>query len=340
MVQDRYGEDGGGIGGDPSGGTGTAERVRIPNEATYSPVSLLDVMAAAPLASRFLLGATLPGRVIQMAAMGVYARSVIQDWSARRGVTRIDFKAEFGADVDQLEPQPHTSREMEVRRLARLLNEGYTEERPARPELARQVNEVLTGFIAGVTGQVVETSDEIRNISLAGLVFPFAQGTCDVLSGDVAIFRDTGIFEPHIIAHEFVHRKGYLKELHAQVLAYMALRTSGDPVLVQAARAERFYRQLRVLSRDEGGEDDLDTFDGLLDDVGLRDELLEAFVALRPSPGLYRSVVGDGMKKLYDLRMKATGQNGLTDYDQGFTDFLHTFRFSETARQDPELAAA
>lgn len=326
--------------GEGSGGGDRAERVRIPNEATYSPVSLLDVMAAAPLASRFLLGATLPGRVIQVAAMGVYARSVLQDWSARRGMARIDFKAEFGADVDQLEAQPHTSREMEVRRLAQLLNEGYTAERLPRAERARQVNEVLTGFIADITGQVVETSDEIRNLSLAGLVFPFAQGTCDVLSGDIAIFRDTGIFEPHIIAHEFVHRKGYLKELHAQVLAYMALRGSGDPALVQAARAERFYRQLRVLSRDGAGEDDVDAFDALLESTGLRDELLEAFVALRPTAGLYRSVVGEGMKKLYDLRMKATGQNGLTDYDEGFTDFLHTFRFSDTARQDPALAAA
>ncbi|HSG48994.1 MAG TPA: hypothetical protein VLA43_14330, partial [Longimicrobiales bacterium] len=54
--------------------------LRIPNDATYAPVSLLDVMAVAPLASRILLGATVPGRVIQLAAMGLYARSVVKDW--------------------------------------------------------------------------------------------------------------------------------------------------------------------------------------------------------------------------------------------------------------------
>ena len=74
---------------------------------------------------------------------------------------------------------------------------------------------------------------------LARLVFPFAMGVCDVISGDVAIFRDTGIFDAHILAHEFTHRKGYWKELHAQVLSYLALVHSGDPLLVQAGLAER-----------------------------------------------------------------------------------------------------
>ena len=37
------------------------DELHIPNEATYSPVSLLDLMAVAPIASRLLLGATVPG---------------------------------------------------------------------------------------------------------------------------------------------------------------------------------------------------------------------------------------------------------------------------------------
>jgi hypothetical protein len=310
------------------------EELRIPNEATYAPVSLLDVMAVAPLASRLLLGATVPGRVIQLAAMGMYARSVVKDWSVRQEMKRIDFKEEFGADVDLLEEQPRTSREMEIRRLGTLLNESFTDERLPRKELARSVNQVLTDFIASITGQRVETSHEVRDLSLAGLVFPFAQGTCDVLSGDVAIFRDTGVFEPHIITHEFVHRKGYLKELHAQALAYMALRNSEDPLLVQSARAERLHRQLRVVA----GEDP-EAYLSMLEHADLRDELHEAFEALSPHPGLYQSLVGRGMKELYDMRMKLTGQNGLSDYDRGFTNFLHTFRFSEGARQPAELAA-
>ena len=266
--------------------------------------------------------------------MGLYARSVVRDWSARQEMRRIDFLLEFGADVDVLEEQPRTSREMEARRLTSLLNDHHTQERLPRKELARRVNAVLTDYLAGITGQRVETSDEIRDVALAGLVFPFAQGTCDILSGDVAIFRDTGIFEPHVICHEFVHRKGYLKELHAQALAYLALRNSGHPVLVQAARAERLYRQLRVLSGEDGAH-----YLERVAEVGLREELRDAFEALRPDPGGYRSVVGQGMRKLYDARMKVTGQNGISDYDRGFTNFLHTFRFAAHARQPRETAA-
>ena len=45
------------------------------------------------------------------------------------------------------------------------------------------------------------------------------------------------------------------------------------------------------------------------------------------------------MKALYEERMKLTGQNGISDYDRGFTDFLHTFEHSATARQPVPAAA-
>ena len=309
------------------------ERIHIPGDATYSPVALTDLLVAAPLASRLLLGATLPGRVLQAAALGYYAGSSIKDWLARGGVRRIDFAREFGADVFQLEEMPDEARQEEVKLLGQQLNDHYDPTRVPRHELAPEVNRHLTRYIAGITGQEVETSSEVRSFSLALLVFPFAYGTCDVISGDVAIFRDTGIFEPHIVAHEFCHRKGYLKELHAQVLAYLALRTSGDPLLVQAARAERLHRQLRALTGDDPVR-----FNELVGSARLRQELEQAFHALRPVPGAYESAVGRVMKRLYDERMKLTGQNGLSDYDVGFTNFLYTFGRSAQARQPGALA--
>jgi hypothetical protein len=310
------------------------ERINIPGDATYSPIALTDILIAAPLASRLLLGATLPGRMLQAAAFGYYAGSSIKDWLARSGVRRIDFLAEYGADVFDLEPMSEGERAVEVRRLAEALNDDYDPSRVDRTELAVEVNRHLTAYIASVTGQVVETSSEIRSFSLAMLVFPFAYGACDVISGDVAIFKDTGIFEPHIIAHEFSHRKGYLKELHAQALSYMALRTSGEPVLVQSARAERLHRQLRAMAGEDPGR-----FNELVDGVDLRPELQDSFHALRPVPGVYESAVGRVMKRVYDERMKLTGQNGLSDYDVGFTNFLHTFSRSPHARQPAEHAS-
>src|SRR5690606_25444372 len=275
---------------------------------------------AAPLLSRVLLGATLPGKVVQVAALGTYAVSALQDWADRRGIRRVDFLREFGADVRHLQPMEEAQREEEVRVLAARLNRDYVAASVPRAELAARVDEHLTRYIAGITGQRVETSREVRSFGLVQLVFPFALGACDFLSGDIAIFRDTGVFESHVIAHEFCHRKGYYKELYAQALSYLALASSGDPVLVQSAPCGALHRQIRVLA-----EEDETRFAEVAEGSGLRRELLDELLKLRPRPGVLARPVSAAMRALYDERMKLTGQNGLSDYDRGFTDFLHSF---------------
>ncbi|MGD8730070.1 MAG: DUF3810 family protein, partial [Gemmatimonadota bacterium] len=221
----------------------------------------------------------------------------------------------------------------EVRQLASRLDRDFTTERIPRTRLAVEANRELTEYIAGITGQRVHTSSELRDFTLARLVFPFAMGVCDVVSGDVALFKDTGIFEPHVICHEFVHRKGYWKELHAQVLSYLALMASGDPVLVQAALAERLHRQLKSLAGDDHG-----AYHELVDGLEVRDAISDELHALRPPAGAYEGTVSVVMKRVYDERLKLTGQNGISDYDVGFTNFLWTFSRSEDARQDPAQA--
>lgn len=308
-------------------------RIEIPGHATYAPVALTDLLVGAPLASRLLLGAFVPGQIVSAGALGFYAGSAARDWAARRHVVYVDFQREYGADVRTLRGMPEADRRAEVQQLARALNDGYTAHRPPRAEVAVRVNRRLTAYLASVTGQEVVTSAEVRAFTLARVVFPFALGACDPVSGDVAIFKDTGLLEPHVIAHEFCHRIGYLKELHAQVLAYLALRTSDDPLLVQSARAERLHRQLAVLSRSDDPRRSRALFLELVDGAGLRDELAAAFRALRPPPGRYEAAVSRVMRVAYDQRMRLTGQNGLSDYDEGFTNLLWTFARSETARQ-------
>ena len=310
------------------------DEIRIPNDATYAPFSLTDVIATAPLASRLLLGATLPGRVLSAAALGMYATSAVRDWVRRMDMRWIDFQVEFGADVKTLHEMPEEARLEEIRVLAERLETEYTAERVPRARLAVEVNRELTEYMASITGQRVHTSSEVRDFTLARLVFPFAMGVCDVVSGDVALFKDTGIFEPHIICHEFVHRKGYWKELHAQALSYLALMASDNRVLVQSARAERLHRQLKALSGESHG-----AYHDLVDDLGLRDELADELHALRPPAGTYEGAVSAVMKRVYDERLKLTGQNGLSDYDVGFTNFLWSFAKSDGARQDPAQAA-
>lgn len=305
------------------------ETVRIPNAATYSPLPLADVIAVAPFATRLLFGISPVGRAVQAAAMGAYAGSALVDWMERQGVRKIDFKREFGADIDQLDSMPEAVREREIETLGARLNEAFTAEVRPREALAADVDRHLTSTIAEMTGQRVETSLEIRSFGLASLVFPFAVGSCDILSGDVALYRDTGFFEPHLIAHEFCHRKGYWKEMYAQVLAYLALARSTDPLLVQSARLELLHRNLKVLANE-----DRNRYMERLDALGLRDELAETLRTLWPEVTGVSKKFADVMKTVYDQRMKLTGQNGVSDYDEGFTNFLYTFRQATEARQD------
>jgi hypothetical protein len=315
----------------------TADEIRIANAATYWPVAPTDVVLAVPLAARLLLGATPLGRVVQVAAFGAYFGCALQDWYARLGVRKIDFHEEFGADVHDLTPMPGETREDEVRLLTERLNDQFTPERVERRELAVEVDRHLTHYIAGITGQRVQTSAEVREFSVARLIFPFALGACDFLSGDVTLFRDVGVFEPHVIAHEFSHRKGYWKELEAQALAYLALTASGEPVLVQSALCERLHRDLRALLGDDRA-----AFRERVRRSNLRPELRTQFLDLeRGSPaGEIDRQLERVMRRLYDERMRLTGQNGLSDYDVGFTNFLYTFELSSVARQQPPAAGA
>lgn len=309
------------------------ERIVIPQKATYSPVALSDVIVSAPMASRLLLGATVPGQLLAAGALGYYVGSAARDWFARRGVRPIDFQEAFGADVNTLQEMGNDARRQEVHELAARLSDGWTEEKLPREEVASEVNRLLIRVISTITGQEIITSDAIREFTISRIAFPFAIGSCDAISGDVAIYQDTGILEPHVIAHEFCHRKGYYKELHAQALAYFALRSSANPVFVQAARAERLSRNLIVLSNRNPKLFELE-FAGL----PLCTEARNWLYRYGPSDE-QPSKMSNALRNLYDKRMRMSGQNGVSDYDRGFTNFLHTFTNSATATQPKALAA-
>jgi hypothetical protein len=108
-------------------------------------------------------------------------------------------------------------------------------------------------------------------------------------------------------------------------------------VLVQSALCERLHRDWRALSGD-----DRVAFGVRVERSDLRPELRTHFVDLNRGAALggRAGPVEMLMRRLYDERMRLTGQNGLSDYDVGFTSFLYTFELSSTARQEPPPAGA
>ena len=120
---------------------GAEDRVKIPNQATYSPLPLADVFMLAPLASRLLLGATVPGRIIQALALGAYAGSALSDWLARKEARPIDFTETFGQDLSNLEAMSEEARQEDVKDLVAVMNRDYQPLELSREEMAKVVNE-------------------------------------------------------------------------------------------------------------------------------------------------------------------------------------------------------
>ena len=105
---------------------------------------------------------------------------------------------------------------------------------------------------------------------------------------------------------------------------------------MQSAHCERLHRTWRALV----GDDRL-AFRDRVERSSLRPELRAQFLDLQrgAAEGTASRQVEALMRRMYDERMRLTGQNGLSDYDVGFTNFLYTFELSTTARQKPPGAA-
>ncbi len=232
---------------------------------------------------------------------------------------KINFLETFGADVKHHKEVPLEKRISEIDELTEKVNDEYIPQEHERKYLAQEVNRKLTAFIAEKSGVEVHSSDNVRNFGIAKLIFPFAKGYYNFLDGEIGLFGNLGVFEPHRMAHEFAHRKGYLIELEAQVLAYLSLINSYDKELMQSAYCERLFSDMDVVA-----DFNDDKFKETIETSALRGELKQDFQKRIGKEGLYEKVVSFIMMPIYNLRMKLTGQNGVEDYSLGFTNFLYT----------------
>jgi len=297
--------------------------ITVPNLVTYLPFSMIDgVVVSAILGTVATISSShsaVEGCEGGIAAFaGAYALSSGIDLVQKSRTRRINFQEAYGYGVKNLPSMPLEERIKEARTLAEKLNDEFATADLPDGYLGSLVEEELSRYIEQRTGQKVKNSFLFRTSGVMRSLFPFAKGAADPISGEIALFEEMGVFRPHVIAHEFAHRKGYLKELEAQVLSYLALSESNSSYLRQSVNCERLSSQFSVIAEDIGR-----TRTEVVEESGLRPELQQDFVERKKSGGLYERAISAVMLPLYNLRMKATGQNGLSDYDRGFTNFLY-----------------
>ena len=312
----------------------TPDEIWIANRATYWPVAPIDLVVGAPLVVRALLGVTPLGRVVQGAVLGAYLANAVRDWHNRRGIRKIDFRREFGADLHHLVPMPREVREAEVRILAERLNDEFIPQRRPRRELAVEVDRHLTRYIASITGQRVR--HERRGARLRPLearVPVRARG----LRRAVGRRRDLQGHRPPRAA-----RRSRTSSATARATGRSCTRRCspisrwsppGSPSCGRPRGSSASIATCACWRASESG-----AFERLAATAALRPELGTVLGALRPPATAVGRTVEAGMRQVYDTRMRMTGQAGISDYDVGFTNFLYTFETSTTARQTPPAA--
>jgi hypothetical protein len=246
--------------------------------------------------------------------MGTYLMSASVDMF-RGGTCPIDFQKHFGVEPREAPVMPKEVRVNEARTLIEKLNDEFVEQRYSTKELGEMVDEVVTAYIAGLTGQRIETSNRLRDKGVATALLPFVEGLTEPYGGEIWLPNKRKVRRPHFAAHELCHRKGYRTELDVQILAYCALSGSDDPIFRQAAFAERLYRTLESLPEKDKVP--------ILEQNPVREELRDDICPeykLNP----LQLAFSIPFTLFYLVKMKSSGQTGgYKDYGEGLVNFLH-----------------
>ena len=290
------------------------KQIDMPNLFLESPLSMIDISFSGMIAGIALSACNQFELATASYAIGILpivmrSASTLLDMHASKDVVLIDLKSDYGVDVNNLRLMPREERLKEARTLTKLLNDSYTAKKYCMKELRKKTNSALTEYISSVTGQIVNTKDGIQKTMSLGIFHPFARGGNLPIGSEVYFGKDHGIFNPFTLAHEFVHRRDYTAEYECQIIAYKALVSSEDPVLVQSAYSERLLRQLQILKYHENDESEFNE----VYDV-LRPEIKKDFEELMfPKKNIFERI---GLLNSENKKLNP-------DYCEKFTDSLH-----------------
>lgn len=318
------------------------EEITIPNYCVKSPISLWDIGATGILVS---IGANIGIGLANLAQVNLYdalaflqhirfygsgtfslmiiasSISSLIDVIRADGIKQLDLKSKFGCNKSNLPEMQLEARVKEMELLVEKLNDEFIKDTRTIDEMSGKINNLLTEQISKYTQQRVYTSDKVRTSTIMRVFAPRALGAYLFIGQEVYLLRNYGIFNPHIVAHELSHRKGYRKELDAQILAYITLNNSDDLYFRQSANAERLVRQINVCKNFPETEKDVERVYSLL-----RTEFKNAYDKLKKC-GIIENLWG---KALYPPRwayMKLTKQDK-TDYSRAFTNFLYAAKIN------------
>jgi hypothetical protein len=225
----------------------------------------------------------------------------------------INFERAFGisSDRDNLTEMPKEERVIEISRLIEIINDQYIPYDISTEEATDLVNNAVANLKSeNNTGEsAIYSPHTLVEPSLSQkILYPYLAG--QRLGNQATVIHSKGtIDEPCTIAHEFAHVEGHSSEIEAQVISYLALRGSGEPLLELCAHYDRLDQQTAVVKSN-------------LKKLGLRKEAQKAMKS---------KVIDDWtlIPLLFTypiLTLKNFKPRGVkrSDYNQGPTNLLYT----------------
>lgn len=222
------------------------------------------------------------------------------------------------------------TRMKKIDELCLMISDDYTEQKYSMKEESKIAGEALDDIIYKIEGVRIKTSNVVKNSYITKYIMPHALGGCNMISGEIEIFRQLPYISFSIVAHELAHRKTYMNENEAEVLAHLTGLMTKDPVFIQSSRVSRFRREYQTLfdkenMKEEDKEVRKERVMDFFNDLKLPQKMKDWMVDLEFKK--YNIVVRGMMKgqlALYKVMMKIFGQKeGLKRYTEVFTEDLY-----------------
>ncbi|MBU4501576.1 MAG: DUF3810 family protein [Nanoarchaeota archaeon] len=247
---------------------------KVPNLATYSPVSTSDIIIGglgvnlACFAASFGLDIVPVETIIKhdwlynvYSAINYhipYYTATVMNYTmlGMLGSAGLDFlcrpRISRKKDVSEKLDAPRGNTDIMTRLhkiddICYAINYDYTEKEYTMQEEAKIASDTLDEIIYKIEGVRQKTSSKVRNSKVMKYIFPHALGGCNLLSREIDFFGQMPYMSFSISAHELAHRKSYFKENDAEVLAHLAGFMTRDPVFIQSARYSRLRRECQTI---------------------------------------------------------------------------------------------
>lgn len=217
------------------------------------------------------------------------------------------------------------TRMKKIDELCLMISDDYTEKKYSMKEEAKIAGKTLDEIIYKIEGVRIKTSNVVKNSYVTKYIMPHALGGCNLISGEIEIFRQLPYMSFSISAHELAHRKTYINENEAEVLAHLTGFATKNPVFIQSSRVSRLRREYQTLFQTHfqkpKEEELLDFFHDLKLPQKLKNWMVDTEVS---KPGVVMRGVMKGQLAMYKVIMRILGQKeGLRRYTEIFTADLY-----------------